>query len=499
MRAHEIELKLGVAPERLAGLRRALGRGALHRQRLRAEYFDTVDARLAGHGMALRVRREGRRWVQTAKAATDDAARRLEDNATVPGGAGVVPWPDPARHDGTPAGAALREALGDAAADAGALGARFGVDVQRVSRVVRHAGAQVELALDTGAIRAGAAEAPVCELELELKSGPADALYALAGRWLEAHGLWLCAASKAERGHRLALGETDAAVKARPPRLEHARSDAGALAAAIRACLEQIIGNAAPLAEGRGGEEHVHQLRVGLRRLRTALRELGARAEGIDPGWEPILRQVFRELGAHRDQTIVLPRWADEIVAAGAPPLALPVPVVPERSLAAIARDARLQQTLLAVMRLAAARADRDAAGPVAPDPRRRLAARLQRLHEKIAGDAGRFLRLGGPEQHRVRKRLKRLRYLSEFAAPLFPKKAVARYLAAMSEAQDELGTLNDERTAADAWRSDAERQPAAWFAAGWLTARQDESARRCEAALGRVARARRFWKKAGP
>jgi inorganic triphosphatase YgiF len=369
---------------------------------------------------------------------------------------------------------------------------------------MRHAGARIELALDLGHVSAAGRVQAICELELELKAGAEVALYALAERWLAAHGLWLCAESKAARGARLARGEAAAPpVKARAPQFDgEAPRAASALRAVTRSCLEQMVGNASALADGSDDVDHVHQMRVGLRRMRSALREMGDFGGDIDSAWEPTLSQAFRELGAHRDRAVVLPRWAAELARCGAPPLALPASTLPGRDLVSIARDPRLQRTLLGLLCFSATGANADPAGEPddagdTDDARHRFAQRLQELHEHIVRDAKRFGKLDGTQQHRVRKRLKRLRYLSEFAAPLFSGKTVGRYLAAMSGAQDELGTLNDEHTAADAWRRDAERQPHAWFAVGWLAARQADGVRRSERALRQIAKAPRFWKKA--
>src|SRR5690606_24198066 len=60
----------------------------------------------------------------------------------------------------------------------------FRTDFARRIWVVRHAGAQIEIALDDGWVTAGAAARPrrerILELELELLDGPEDALLDLA-------------------------------------------------------------------------------------------------------------------------------------------------------------------------------------------------------------------------------------------------------------------------------------------------------------------------------
>jgi hypothetical protein len=109
----ETELKFIVPRDRLDALAADMRRGEVHVRRLMAIYCDTVDGRLAASNVSIRLRREGRRWVQTAKALTPDPLRRLEHNVerTVLGGF-EAPELDLSLHDGTPAGLAIRAAIG---------------------------------------------------------------------------------------------------------------------------------------------------------------------------------------------------------------------------------------------------------------------------------------------------------------------------------------------------------------------------------------------------
>jgi CHAD domain-containing protein len=129
------------------------------------------------------------------------------------------------------------------------------------------------------------------------------------------------------------------------------------------------------------------------------------------------------------------------------------------------------------------------------PDARAAFARRLSRLHAQVARDVDDFESLPEADQHTVRKRLKRLRYVAEFAAPLHGARAVARYLDALKPAQDALGRLQDEAVALAHFREAAVRDPRALFAVGWFEARRASLAHEARRALKRVARADRFWR----
>jgi inorganic triphosphatase YgiF len=509
MAAMEIEFKFCIPAGRLKAVEAALKRGAVVRTRLQARYFDTADQRLAADGMVLRLRKEGRRWVQTVKAIGDNALHRLEHNVDL-GTAAAAPQIDPQRHQGTPVG----DRLGKLLAEGGAvLVERQSTDIVRLTRDVRvtgPGGAVVEMALDIGKVVAHAGtpeqrESPVCELELELKRGDVQGLVSLARRWSQQHGLWFSTVSKAERGARLlAAQETVEAVKAEAPRFAMQHPDGRAVQQAVVAsCLAQMLPNASEIAAGSTDEEQIHQLRIGIRRLRTALRELPELGPFDAAEWEPPLVDAFRALGALRDREQVVKLAQPRLREAGAPdfdPLAGDDTAAHTPSPGDIVRAPAFQNVLVSLIGFTAAMPVEAAPAPInANAVRRLLRKRLQRLHKQVLRDGERFESLDTESQHRVRKRLKRLRYLAEFVAPLFEKEdgsAAARYLKALRPAQDALGEFNDEAVALALYREAIERDARAWFAVGWFTARHAAGAKACHKALAKIEDAPRFWKK---
>lgn len=498
----EIEFKFDIPRARLPALEAALRGPDSRRTHLQARYFDTEAGDLAAHGIALRLRKEGPRWVQTAKALGDGPVQRLEHNVDLgPARKGQVLRAQPERHAGTPTGARLEQVLRQAGAP---LVEVYGTDIWRCTQVLRVGGSRIELALDQGRVLAPAPDggapraAVVCELELELLDGRVADLAALAAEWAVRHGLALSTVSKAERGLRLARGQsTRPAVKASAPQWPaQAGFPDGATVqrAVVAACLAQILPNASEVAAGSDDAGQIHQLRVGLRRLRTALRELAALGDGLRPEWQAPLAATFRALGARRDRQQLAALVQPRLQAAGAPAMALPPDDAQPPAPAEAVRDGAFQAALVALVGFAAGDA---VPGATPAQARKHLRRRLDKLHARLLDEGARFDTLAPDAQHSVRKRLKRLRYLAEFVGTCFAPRRAAQFTRALEPAQDALGSYYDEVVALESYRAAAAQEPRAWFAVGWLLARQPQGAAASRAALRALAdEARPFWDK---
>jgi inorganic triphosphatase YgiF len=502
----EIELKFQVPPAARERVRRAVATSSAAVTRLQAVYADTADDRLANEAMALRLRKEGRVWVQTLKGRGDGLMQRLEDEHRLPPQRGE-PALDPLRHAGSAAGERLQALLADGAE----LRPVYRTDVRRTHRLVRSGGALIEIAFDEGHISADKRRLAVCEIEFELKSGPPQALIALASRWVGRHGLWLDVRTKSERGHRLARGlQTVPAVRAARVSLDKGASTGEAFGTIVQAALAQILPNAAEVAGGSGQPEHLHQLRVGLRRLRSALRLFGGWSGdvGAAQALEQALREPFNRLGATRDQDALAAWLLPALAAAGGPPLPAlpaaaedPASVLHEPAFTLAVLQALLMATTSAMGTAAAASATSGGAadaGPAEePPPRLREAARraLQRSWRKAMAGAETFAAAEVEAQHRTRKQLKRFRYGAEFVIDLFPGKATARTLSALRKALDALGAYNDALVAEERFAARVEADPRAWFALGWLASQRQRLLKDAARSLHRLDRTPRFWR----
>ena len=488
--ATEIELKFRIPPARLAALRRAVATSTAQVQPLAAAYFDTPGQHLAAARMALRLRREGDTWVQTLKAEGAGPLQRLEHNAPVPGT--DRPALDISRHDGTTAGAALRRLLADAGQPA--LQERYATTVQRTRRLLRSGGALIELALDEGAVQAGTRSLALCEIEFELLSGTPQALLALAGRWAVRHGLVLDVRSKSELGHTLAAGLPGSPpAGGRPLRLGRQAGIDQARSAMLSQALRQVLANASQMAAGPSEPGHLHQLRVGMRRLRGVLGACWpSDAAGPAATAQQAVAMLYRQLGAARDADAMGAWLWQALQAAGAPPLKPQPPPTPAADPAMLLQSADVQQVWLALIGLGLPPDPDPAATP--PAAAAVLPGPLNLLWRQVRRDARRFDRLDDAARHRLRRRIKRLRDLSDLSAGLWPGKAQPAWLQRLKKAQQQLGVFNDTVVALAHCRGLAERDPAAWFAVGWLSARHATLLPGCAEALQRLARARPPW-----
>jgi triphosphatase len=171
----ETELKLSLTPQELPRLLlHPLLANRDSKQRLLNTYFDTPDLKLQEHRMAVRERLTGEQWLLTVKTASQSTAglsRRQEwEGPTSPG---------TLQFDTLVDDTALAQ---DLMALRSSLRPLFCTDFERQRWVIAHAGAKIEVALDQGRIHVPGTtlSEPLLELELELLSGPEDALMALA-------------------------------------------------------------------------------------------------------------------------------------------------------------------------------------------------------------------------------------------------------------------------------------------------------------------------------
>lgn len=477
----EIELKLAIAP----GAGDALADsgmlpGAPLRRMQRAVYFDTPDHLLAAHGVSLRIRETDGKRIQTTKHAPARAAGLFDRGEWEK----LVETDHPVLDDVTP----VRAILGDRTED---LIRVFDVEIDRRIWTLHRDGAEIEVALDGGDVRIADRQTPVHECELELKSGPAEALFVLARQIADVIPVRIGVLSKSARGYMLLAPMPDS-HKADPIALTKDATAADAFQQIAASCLRQFRLNEDLLLTTRGAEA-LHQARVALRRLRSAFSIF--RPMLGDEG-RPIaneLRWLAGELGPARDLDVILHR------ASGGPledRLRREREDAHDRAAKALGSDraARLMIDLsewLAVgpwLRDETRAKDRD-------EPAEDFAATaLARFRRKVRKDGANITKIDDETRHEVRKDAKKLRYAVDFFDPLFAKrKSRKKFVGALKDLQEQLGTLNDMATAPQLLADlGIASDPAAPSLLGH--ARRKPLLRAAAAAYDDLVEAKRFW-----
>jgi len=456
----EIELKLRVPARwvrRLTAHPLLRGAGPAVRRKLHSVYFDTRALDLWRGGIALRVRREGQRWIQAVKGGGSVRAglhQRLEEETEVRG-----PRPDLARIRDP----GLAKTLGRARLRA-RLAPVFTTEVNRARRLLAlESGARVEASVDRGVIRSGNRSVPVAELELELKSGDPGQLYALAQQLARDVPLSLEDRSKAERGIALFRGHGAKPVKARPATLTRDLTVGEAFVRVMQASLAHLLANERGMLE-RADPEYLHQMRVALRRLRSAM---GVFAPSLPP--EVIaptaaqLKWLAAILGPARDWDVflteTLPPIEKEFGAHGELQAFIGRARALRRQASARARRAlRTRRYQRLVLLLAGWLASRNSLSGLEPAYRAALetpivdfaAEVLDERYEQVRKRGRKVGSLSVTELHRLRIAIKKFRYATDFFAGLYEGKPVRESLKRLARLQDILGAMNDAATVAN-------------------------------------------------
>jgi len=466
------------------------------RRRVDSVYYDTPDLRLEAARAALRLRRDGHRWLQTFKAPQGVATALAERSE----------WEMPAPRGRLDASRFPREALRAASGlDLVRLAPRlrpvFATRFERRSALLRLGhGVRVEACIDSGAIEAGGAREPIMEIELELIEGALGPLLRLAETLVEPLGLQIETASKAERGYRLYRSAKPGPAKWPRPSIEDTAAASDAFATLCAAALAQIAANAAGVADGKD-PEYLHQLRVGTRRLRSALRAFRpllkrGRARAV----EQPLKDMMQIFGAARDWDVFCQALAEAQAAAPLLAAARRRRGAARHAARQVVGSAQFQLAQLAVLRWL--HADPWRSDAARAERLTRFARRsLDRLHARLLKRARKIDWRDALRRHDVRIAVKRLRYACDFFAPCFPHQAVSPLLRALGALQDTLGELNDVAVArrlldelAPKDAAPALRQAAARVRAG-LAARERELIASLENDWPAFARKQPYWR----
>lgn len=497
----ETELKLKLASADVARMRAhpllaELSTAEPREHALTDTYYDTPSLDLWRAGLTLRVRRDGDAWIQTVKTASAGAPVLHERGEWESRLAGEQP--DPAELARQVKPQRLRAVLADPGIT-GQLQPVFTNTTQRTTWDIALPGGQlVECALDSGSIDANGngRSARIGELELELKRGNPSRLFELALQLHQDIPLEVANDSKAARGYALLQDAAPAPIKAAAVRLTRKMRMEDALQCMGLNCMAQIESNIPGVL--LQGVESLHQMRVGLRRLR-ALLDMFRDLAPLPPELKEGLDWLSGELGATRDWDVLADTTLPAVegihtealqAAAKAQARVLHKHMLPTLH---APRTTRLMLQMNGWLR---GRQWRPASGLPQDDPLAQpaldgLVPLIRKAQKRLRQRIAALDEHDAPARHRVRIAAKKARYAAEFFHDLLPKKEVKAYVKCLSGVQDRLGHLNDLAVAGKllpVLENSGHAHDGA-YARGWVGGTSVACAHGLAKALGKVAR----------
>ncbi len=526
----EIELKFLVPESRLKGLMRQTHVKSSQVTQLAAYYYDTPDQQLAQAGIGLRIRKEGDTWVQTIKAGGDGIAARLEHNAVLDNEQVQIMldnnelMPDLKIYKNTSIAAALADFKLKKLAKT--LTRLYVTDVERTTRLLTESNQDetdncIEMAYDQGEIIHGTDDSlrkTIQEIEFELVSGDLDFLFTTAKTWCKRYKLCLSTVTKAENGSLLINGQKHSpAVNANLGQLQIDKDSSAPafIRAVVHNCLLQILPNSSAIVAGSIDDDHILQLRIGIDRLRTALKAFSDFSDEINPEWLPILKQTANLLSDYYQLAYIKAQIEPELQACGAPAVDWTtdiedIKITPINTLQA--ND--FQITLLEL--IAFTMSDPSIEPQTDQLARDKLTKVLSKQYKKclktnkkadevsvtelMSDDVEVSTNTPDNDQPEIEllNQLRDLRHISEFSTSLLSKKKAKkqtkRWLKRLIKAQKALEQLNDDNQHQQFYELKSTTDANALYGAGWFTAILTDDQSHIDARLAKFADSSTFW-----
>lgn len=462
-------------------------------------YFDTPALDLAQRDMALRLRCVDGQWLQTLKLGEQAGAglhQRPELEIAISGRALEL-----ARISDLKTRRFLTQK-----SIASTLAPLFSTDITRTEWQLQDAkGNAMEIALDRGWIIGGRSKQKLNEVEIELKHGRVAALFELALDWSQSFALIPESQSKASRGYAMYPGTPQfAPAKSQLPALDTKLTPTAALRVIVLETLRHLQSNASGIGS-RDDIEFIHQMRVALRRLRSAITAFAKITD--DDFWQTIdteTQWLAGLLGAVRDLDVLL----TETLPAIEPTLKKPTQL---NALKRLLRQRRrsCHKTLLTALNSARygtlllrllqwLNDDKSAHVPKSRSLEKFAKHALNERWNQFDQMAQHWRTLDGEQRHTLRKRAKKLRYAAEFFSSLYKPKSVDRYLKKLQALQQLLGSTNDAIAArvllASLTKSDATLTLAANRVSKQLDRTKEHGEANLQQSIAKLEKAKPFW-----
>ena len=453
--AEHVRIKFELAADQLDRLQNLLARDKLlagppHFETRRTVYYDSRDRDLQGAGYSLRVLAGSEPALQLVADPNGAAYRYFETLSWQHTGEAYRSAPPEISSDVLPE--ELRESTGNR------LQPVFTVETEQRKYALIRNNCEITAIVADGAVKTADRTASFGEVQFWLKSGSASEFFSFILAIDETVPLRLAARTDACRGYALLDRAKRRDVKRKPAKLHRGMTSAAAFRLIAHECLYQVVANEPAMSTGDA--EALHQVRIGLRRLKTAISLFAPLCTDTQTQTIKAEGRWFADLlGPARDLDVFL----SEVM------LPLREQYRDEPGLVSLQRTYNAQRTKLYDRISQAANSVRfrslaletvtwietgvwvmnqsEQATAARTRPIEDFAeAELTRRRKKVKKRGDGLTALSPDERHALRLHVKKLRYTAEFFLTLFPgkKKSKRAFLTSLKNLQTALGDVND-------------------------------------------------------
>ncbi len=502
----KFKIKLLFPLIRLAAIERfIISRGGVRRQHLQEAYVDTPNFSLTQAGIAFRLRKEGRQWVQTLELSTANPFEQLKHSVILDFTGNSFPAWSLELHRNHESGELLYKQFPKLRSED--LRICYQTDIWRRKVLVNTHLATLEYALDLGFIYSNQSDVVaskiVQELVIELKDGNPLEVLCHAQTMIESHKAYIDTRSKAEYGFLLAHGmQANPPVRAKSISLKKAENEQEIVNCLLNSCLAQVLANQNVINDDLDTyPEYLHQLRVGLRRVKVLLKYLAKYKIFISDEGIKAYKNVFYKLGLYRDNDSVKRVLNPILISLGSPEIKLThIKELPNPF--QITQDKEFQLLLLELASIGLSQVNSLINSAESESPKKGI-ANIQKSIDKlldyrfhlISDRLSNLETFKDEEIHSLRKKMKFLRYSLEFFKDYCIKNKYFKFYKAITVTLEYFGLFNDICVAIKRIEGSTKNNPNLLLALRCLRADRTRALSLCKKSVRKLMRTEVAWR----
>lgn len=338
----------------------------------------------------------------------------------------------------------------------GALRPVFKVEAETKRYILHHGASEITAMIVDGSVSTESRTAGFSEIQLSVDSDQPSDLFAYILSIDETIPLRLSSETEACRGYRLLHGKNSGFVKRKSVKLERGMSCAETFRIIAHECMHHIVANEPAMSAGNA--EALHQVRIGLRRLRVALSlfaplcaDTQVRTIKAEIKWFAVLLGPARDLDVFLSE-VMLPLREQYREEPGL--LSLQRSYSAQRTkfydrVSQAAHSIRFRSLVLETAAWIETGLWNQSEGTRVARERSIETFAVEELtqrRKKVKKKGANLAELDPDGRHSLRIHVKKLRYTAEFFIGLFPgkKKSKRAFLASLKNLQTALGDVND-------------------------------------------------------